>query len=216
MPEESRIQRGDQARPDPTSIHVQHAIEGKQESAAWVISHFQPFVEAQVRVRLGSSGRQEDVEDLANELWLVTLRRLPELQPREGRYAPVLVKFLGTTALQLCNNFLRSRIRRGMKRGNSPSDGGSAELDDFARSTRGIVARAALSDVRAQVERCLAELTPAKRDVLVLRIMEQRTNQEIAEILGLEPNTVAVRYKRALEDVRKCLPADVFEDLWDA
>jgi len=201
---------------DRTSIHVQRAIGGDRESAAWVISHFQPLVEAQVRLRLGRNGGHEDVEDLVEDLWLVTLRRLPELRPRNGRYAPVLIRFLGTSALQLCNNFLRRRIRHG--KGDAPRDRKerSPVPDDFARESRGVLSRAVLSDLCAKIERCLAGLEPAKRDVLVLRIMEQRTNQEIAEILRIEPNTVAVRYKRALEDVRERLPAGVFEDLWEA
>ena len=207
--------------PDHTSIHVQRAIQGERESVAWVIAHFQPLVEAQVRLRLGPHGKSHDVEDLVSELWLVVLRRLCDLVPRNQRYAPVLVRFLGTTTLQLCNNFLRKRIRRGQSGdgvGKANPDGSTSppEFADFQRDETGVVSQVSLLEVREQIRRCLEELTPAKRDVLVLRIMEQRTNQEIAEILKLEPNTVAVRYRRALEDVRARLPPGVFDDLWEA
>lgn len=207
--------------PDHTSIRVQRAIQGDRESVAWVIAHFQPLVEAQVRLRLGSHASPQDVEDLVSELWLVVLRRLNELRPREGRHAPVLVRFLGTTTLQLCNNFLRKRIRRGRnlaELGKPQGDGSSSppSFDGFTRDTTGVVSQVSLREVHDQIRRCMEELPPAKRDVLVLRIMEQRTNQEIAEILKLEPNTVAVRYRRALEEIRGRLPAGVFDDLWEA
>ncbi len=206
---------------DQTSIHVQRAVQGEGESVAWVVAHFQPLVEAQIRLRLGRHSTPEDVEDLVAELWLVVLRRLSELHPREGRYAPVLVRFLGTTGLQLCNNFLRKRIRRGRhvaaaqpRMGNDSND--ASEFDRLGRDTAGVISQIFLLEVRDQIRRSLEELTPAKRDVLVLRIMEQRTNQEIAEILKIEPNTVAARYRRALEDMRKHLPPGVFDDLWEA
>ncbi len=62
----------------------------------------------------------------------------------------------------------------------------------------------------------LDELSADKRDVLVLRLMEHRTNAEIAEILGLQPNTVAVRYRRALEELRQRLPTSLYADVWGA
>jgi len=203
-------------RPDQTSIHVQRAIEGDPQSIGWVIAHFQPFCKVQIRLRLGAHGRPEDVDDLLSELWLLTLRRLPELRPREGRYAPVLVRFLGTAALNLCNNFLRGKIRHraGWATGEQRRAMGSA--DEIADETRGVVSRAIVAEVQEQIERCLMGLDGAKRDILVLRLMEQRSNKEIAAALHIEPNTVAVRYRRALEELRKGLPTELFQELWPA
>jgi RNA polymerase sigma factor (sigma-70 family) len=198
--------------PDQTSIHVQQAIAGDPQSIGWVIAHFQPLCKAQVRLRIGMHAGPEDVDDLLSELWLVTLRRLPELRPREGRYAPVLVRFLGSTALNLCNNFLRARIRRKAGWGADEHPNGGP-VDELADETRGVVSRAIAGEVHEQVERCLLGLDATKRDVLVLRLMEQRTNKEIAATLRLEPNTVAVRYRRALEELRRCLPKELFQDL---
>jgi RNA polymerase sigma factor (sigma-70 family) len=172
-----------------------------------------------VRLRLGRASRPEDVEDLAAEVWTVALRRLPDLEPREGRHAPVLVRFLGTTALQLANNFLRSRIRRARRGDASPGDateGGSRTIDRVSAAGRGAVTIAALGEVRRRVDECLGRLSPEKRDVVVLRIMEQRSNQDIAAMLGIPANTVAVRYRRALEDLRRCLPEAVFDEIWSS
>lgn len=58
------------------------------------------------------------------------------------------------------------------------------------------------------------ELGEEKRQVLVLRLMKHRTNLEIAELLELEPNTVAVRYRRALDELRALLPESVFSEIW--
>jgi DNA-directed RNA polymerase specialized sigma24 family protein len=49
----------------------------------------------------------------------------------------------------------------------------------------------------------------------MLRAFEGLSNQEAAEELGQKPNTVAQRYKRALERLRKLLPASIFDEFDD-
>ena len=200
---------------DHTTIHVQRAIRGDSNSAGWLVSHFHPFVEAQVRLRLRGRGSSHDVEDLVEDVWLVTLQRLSDLEPRDGRHAPVLVKFLGTTALGMCNNFLRRKARQ-MLAGEGQSEestGGTPANQQFVAETRGVLTRAVQDDLHAAIARCLQGMAPEKRDVLVLRLMEQRSNTEIAGILGVPANTIAVRYRRALQELRDRLPAEVYDEL---
>lgn len=201
-----------------TSMLVQRAVEGDRGSLERVVAHLSPLVEAQVRFRLGSLARnQADVEDLVADVWAVVFQRLHELRPREGHYAPVLTKYLGTTASHHCNNFLRAKARR---RATSLAE--SAESGERAREpagaavheTRSIVTQVFHTEVIGLVRRALGELGEEKRRVLVLRLLEHKTNLEIAELLEMEPNTVAVRYRRALDELRERLPASVFSELW--
>ena len=55
-------------------------------------------------------------------------------------------------------------------------------------------------------------MTADKCDVLVLRLLEQKDNQEIARVPGIRANTVAARYRRALEELRRCVP-DVYREV---
>lgn len=201
-----------------TSIHVRRAVEGDRESLEWVTAHLSPLVEAQVRFRLGSLARNAaDVEDLAAEVWTVALRKLPRLRPREGHYAPVLAKYLGTTASHLCNNFLRRAVRRktaSLEGPDASTEDSSPGADAFALETRSIVTRIFHHEVTDMIRQALDELGEDKRQVLVLRMLEHKSNQEIAVLLDLKPNTVAVRYRRALEDLRNSLPPAVFSDMW--
>jgi len=196
---------------DLTSIYVQGAIGGDAESVEWIVSHFQPLIEAQVRLRLRGLGSEQDVEDIASEVWLVTLRRLRDLRPREGRHAPVLVKFLGTTALQVTNNFLRKRIHRVS--GQADDDSGPGGIDQLPAETIGIVSRVVNRELQSVIAKGLAGLAEDKRNVLVLRLMERLSNQEIAQLLDVPPNTVAVRYRRALSELRERLPGELFSEL---
>lgn len=199
---------------DETSIHVVRAIAGDQESAGWLITHFRGFVEAQVRLRLRGHGSHQDVEDVAADVWVVTLQRLADLVPRDGRHVPVLVRFLGTTVLGTCNNFLRRRARGAVRSPGAGGDQGDGDpLDQLAARSRAIVSRVMAKEAASIVDRCLAELGENHRDVLVLRLMEGRTNQEIGAMLGTPANTIAVRFKRALESLRAQLPPVLYREI---
>lgn len=197
---------------DQTSVHLKRAVHGDRDSVGWLVAHFHPLVMAQVRLRVGDRVRPEDVEDLANDVWVVALDRLADLEARDGRYAPVLVKFLGTTVLQSCNNYLRRRARRSARDGQRPPGDPAAQLAEVAIRTRGVVTVAAGREASRLIASCLENLDGDKREVLVLRVMEQRSNQEIAEILKIPPNTVAVRYRRALEALRSSLPKSLLDE----
>jgi RNA polymerase sigma-70 factor (ECF subfamily) len=201
---------------DLTSIHVRSAIGGSQEGLAWVVGHLQPFLEAHIRRRIGAATRNDhDVADLAEDTWVVTLQRLQQLEPRDGRYAPVLVQYLNATATNLCNNFLRRRIRERTRRtdGVSPTPSERPSMDHLAAETRGVLSRLQASEQCRLIEQCLATLPDGQREVLVLRLFEGLGNRAIAGNLGVPANTVAVRYRRALEHLRSRLPASVFEEV---
>lgn len=199
-----------------TSILVQGAVDGDRDSLEQVITHLSPLVEAQVRFRLGHLARNTaDVEDLVAEVWTVVFRRLPDLRPRDGHYARVLVKYLATTSHYLCNNFLRRSMRRKtIPLVGSDSSEEGVRADELARETRSVVTRVFEAEVSEMIRSGLDRLSDEKRRVLVLRLMEHRTNQEIAELMDLLPNTVAVKYSRALGDLRDRLPQSVFQTLW--
>jgi RNA polymerase sigma-70 factor (ECF subfamily) len=59
--------------------------------------------------------------------------------------------------------------------------------------------------LRKQLERCIGELPPEFREVLVLRDMEEFAYEEIGTILGLQAGTVKSRLFRGRESVRDCL-----------
>jgi RNA polymerase sigma-70 factor (ECF subfamily) len=209
--------------PDPsdagnlTSIHVRSALGGNQEGLAWVVGHLQPFLEAHIRRRIGAATRDDhDVADLAEDTWVVTLQSLQQLEPQGGRYAPVLVKFLSSTATNLCNNFLRRRIRERTRTAEpvspTPSQR-SAGMDHLVAETRGVLSRVQASEQCRLIEQCLAALPAGQREVLLLRLFEGLGNQAIAAALGLPANTVAVRYRRALEHLRARLPDAVFDEV---
>jgi RNA polymerase sigma factor (sigma-70 family) len=202
---------------EATSIHLKRAVGGDQASLGWIVAHFDPFLVAQVRLRLGSSVTDADeIRDVVDEIWLVTLGRIGDLRPRENRLGPVLVKFLATTSFNVCNNHLRKRIAQRVRGGpvqpRQPA-AGTPTIARIAARQNGVLTQASWREVGAAIGAALDGIEPDKVEVLVLRLVEQRSNVEIAAMLGIPRNTVAVRYRRALERLRGALPPSLFGDL---
>ena len=59
----------------------------------------------------------------------------------------------------------------------------------------------------------LQKLEPSEREIIVLRGIEQLSNQEICRALDLQPSAVSMRYRRALGVLRTQLPGSLFDDL---
>jgi RNA polymerase sigma-70 factor, ECF subfamily len=69
----------------------------------------------------------------------------------------------------------------------------------------------ALEDLEkwSAVEPELAQLPPAQKEVLVLKVWGEMTFEQIGRILEISPNTAASRYRYAMEQLRKKLAAPV-------
>jgi len=59
--------------------------------------------------------------------------------------------------------------------------------------------------------RCLAGLPVEQREAIVLKVWHEHTFQEIGELLGLSPNTVAGRYRYGLQKLKACLKGERHE-----
>ena len=147
---------------------------------------------------------------------MVTFLKLHQLEPRNGRWTPVLLKFVSTTLLNTVNALMRKELHRQSFEGKN-SESGSADSDgvspEIVQRMTSVLSRAARSEAQELLRSTLAELSPEDREVVVLRGIEQIPNQRAAEQLGELPGTVAMRWSRALEKLRHKLPNSIFEDL---
>lgn len=196
---------------DTTSIHVRRARDGDESSQAWLIERFTPVLLAQARYRLGDGLRHVcDPGDLVQDVWAVALPRLRELRIREGQATPTLIRFLSTTLLNTYRNVLK-RHRRSRRSGARPSE----VAHELPADTVGIVTRAGQAELHDRLQQALQILSPDDREVVLLRGIEQAPAKQAAAILGLTPNTLTVRYRRALQRLRAFMGASVLDELPD-
>jgi RNA polymerase sigma-70 factor (ECF subfamily) len=67
------------------------------------------------------------------------------------------------------------------------------------------------TDEEREAMRGLAQLPADQREVIVLKIWQEYTFEEIGSLLDLSPNTVAGRYRYGLQKLRACLKGAAYE-----
>jgi RNA polymerase sigma-70 factor (ECF subfamily) len=197
---------------DPTSIHLRRALGGIMDSLTWIIERFTPVLLVAAARRLGPHLRRlYEPEDVVNEVWVAVLPRLVDLEPREGRLTPVLLRFLATSLVSHINNLARRYGRREGRIRQVASSGAFGA--DLSAHITGVVTRVARQEACQSLHRILEELPEEDREIIILRAIEQNPNIEAARRLGLAPGTAAVRFHRALNRLRERIKGSIFDEI---
>ncbi|MBI4600745.1 MAG: sigma-70 family RNA polymerase sigma factor [Planctomycetes bacterium] len=177
-----------------------------------MVERFFPLLRASAEYRLGKQLRVLfDPEDIVNDVWERALPRLPELGAREARYTPVLLKFLATTLVRRINEL----YRRHIKGKPSPVPPERFSLENIPASPAGPFRQLARKEAQDLVTQAIQRLSPRDRELMILRGIEGHPYKEIAAVLGADPQTLPVRYQRALARLRRELPGSVYDELTD-
>lgn len=132
-----------------------------------------------------------DAEDVVQEAFVRYWRHQRHLP---GDPQALLVTSVRRAALDLARREGRRAAREEL------ADGGLEERDAYFAPPPG-----ESGERREQLEAALRELPPEQCEVLVLKIWNGLTFEQIAEVLDLSPNTAASRYRYGLAALRKLL-----------
>lgn len=142
------------------------------------------------RVALRMLGHRTDAEDVTQEVFVTLFRRLPSFDFRSA-----FETWVYRITVNACYDVLRRRQRRAPHRGAYPE---APDDEPAAPDRRPPPLEAALAgDVQRHVAEGLARLHPDLRAALVLKEIEDRSYQDIADVLGCSTGTVASRLARA-------------------
>lgn len=130
------------------------------------------------------------VEDAVQDVFLVVHRRWEDLRGHESARS-----WLYGISRRVAADHRRKRERHERKVEALPRLG---QTDDLEREV-------ADRQLITALERALAELEPARREVFVLAEIEGMTTREVADALGANPNTVASRLRAARSHVSDVL-----------
>ncbi len=135
---------------------------------------------------------ESDAEEITQDTFVRVYRHLPRLKPR-ARFST----FLFGVARNLTLNFLRDAKRRGADRTQvlSPDFDVPDELRRPDRAARH-------KEIDAMFEAALALLSPAHREVLLLRELQGFDYETIARVCHCRKGTVRSRLARAREQLR--------------
>ena len=149
------------------------------------------------RMVLRMLGRRDEAEDMAQEVFVQVFKAIGQFRGESK-----LSTWVYRIAVNLCKNRSKYLSRRHEHAQDELEPAlERAPLDEAKTATFGDVARPDHMVEGFQLEgivhRCLAELEPDFREVLVLRDIEDLTYDEIGEITGLAEGTVKSRLHRA-------------------
>lgn len=143
-------------------------------------------------------GSPQDAEDVAQEAFLNIYRGIKRLEE-----PATLSAWITRITMNASLNALDRRRRRGQTQPLIPSDREEEELPDRKMPTPEEYAER--SEIRRCIERTLAQMDPAARAAIILRDIEDRPYQEIAEMLSMGLSAIKMRIHRARQSFQKLL-----------
>ena len=149
-------------------------------------------------------GQKQRAEDVLQETWLKVVRSSKEYEPK-ARFTT----WVFTIARNLCVDSARKESYRKADSLDAPvggDDDGPARGELVSNEQQATPDREAHNiRVRPLIERALAGLPEEQREVFLLREYNGIGFKEIAEVTGVNENTVKSRMRYALEGLRKKL-----------
>jgi RNA polymerase sigma-70 factor (ECF subfamily) len=141
----------------------------------------------------------QSAEDLLQEVFIKAYVNLNEYD-RSRPFAPWLYRIAHNEAV----SFLRSRCAQPQA-----IDGEDAGLILERMSKGGDVnEQADLIRMKVKMQAAMAKIDAQYRDVLVLRFLEEKSYDDVADVLRIPPGTVATRIRRGLKRLKSMLEGE--------
>lgn len=196
-----------QPLPDERAI-VERAMKGDKRAFERLYRHYAPVLFSYVLIPM--LGNKDDAHDCVRETFISANRALPRYEWRGTSIYP----WLKTLAKNKARDLLRASGRRQRLRGAF-----SHHLDVFGdrQPATPIEERVAQQALRKRIDAVLDTLNPRYARVLRLRLLEDRSREDCAELLEVKIGTLDVLLFRAVRAFRKaCEKQDIQFDLAEA
>jgi RNA polymerase sigma-70 factor, ECF subfamily len=168
---------------------VRRAQKGDKAAFELLVERHQHRVFAVAR---GIVKRQEDAEDVAQQVFVKAYFSLKRFDQRAA-FSTWLYKI----TVNECWDLLRKRKARPLVYESDFNDEQSSQFSAIERESAGGPDTSERLAMRQRLDNMLDQLEPRDRSMLVLKEVEGFSVEEIAELLGLNANTVKVRLFRA-------------------
>lgn len=168
---------------------VRRAQKGDKAAFELLVERHQHRVFAVAR---GIVKRQEDAEDVAQQVFVKAYFSLKRFDQRAA-FSTWLYKI----TVNECWDLLRKRKARPLIYESDFNDEQSSQFSAIERESAGGPDVSERLAMRQRLDNMLDQLEPRDRSMLVLKEVEGFSVEEIADLLGLNANTVKVRLFRA-------------------
>jgi RNA polymerase sigma-70 factor (ECF subfamily) len=198
--------------PRPTEELLRHLRTGDREPLAELFGRHREPLKRMVRWRLDRRLRgRVDPSDVLQEVYIDAMQRVDGYVEQPTLPFALWLRLLtGRRLLELHRQHLGAQMRDAslelsLEQGHWPP----ANPDCLAAHLTGNLTSPSQVALRAEREARLVEalngMDPLDREVLVLRHFDELTNNEVAELFGIQKAAASHRYVRALERLRTIL-----------
>lgn len=142
-------------------------------------------------------GNSHDAEDAAQDVFLKAYQALPRFKPEASLYT-----WLYRIATNTCIDYRRKPIFAFLF---YDSGNGETLVHDPASDAPSPEKLYQSKQIRQALEKCVDQLSPKLREIIVLKEVAELSYEEIAETLAISMGTVKSRIARAREDLQKCM-----------
>jgi RNA polymerase sigma-70 factor (ECF subfamily) len=175
---------------------IQAVLAGDKEAyAALVVRHNRRLFGVAFRI----TGNEADAEDVLQEAWLRGYRKLENFQSRSD-FGTWIYRIVVRCAL---NKIGGIQVDESSRIGETTDR--EQESVQVADQTAGPERLLLSGEIRAMQETAMHGLSATERTAFALRHLEDRTTDEIAELMGITPNTAKQSVFRAVQKLRRRL-----------
>lgn len=165
--------------------HIDQLLHGDIDAYEIIVRHFERKIFTFCYFMLGN---RQEAEDAAQEVFLKAYQNLAKYRHDSN---DLFLSWLYKIAANHCKTLLKRRKRWYLLMPLFKNDDSEKSAEQTFSDK---------ADVQLQM---LEGLTPAEKEILALRVIEDRPFQEIAAILGISAATVRKRYERIKVKVKK-------------
>jgi RNA polymerase sigma-70 factor, ECF subfamily len=193
---------------------LQRLAQGDQRALAELFSHHRERLRKMVAFRLDHRlGGRVSPSDVLQEAYIDALKRVQHyLDNPELPFFGWLRLIVGQRLVDVHRQHLGAKARDAaqevsLQRGGTPAASSMCMAAHLVGHLTSPSQAAQRNEALAQLEEALNRMEPLDREVLALRHFEELSNNEVAEVLGIEKAAASKRYVRALARLREALAA---------
>jgi len=195
------------ANSEETQGLLERARAGDREAFERLFSHYRRYLRQVIDLRLDQRLRQRvDTSDVIQETQLEAFRRLADYLERAPMPFRIWLRKMAHERLIMARRHHVGAARRAVGREVRLPDHSSIQLAaQLLAASSTPSQQVAREELVRRAQEAMAQLSETDQEILLMRNLEGLSNQEVAQVLDLEPATASQRYGRALLRLRSVL-----------
>ena len=193
------------------STLIDQAKQGSEQALAELFSRYRERLRAMISFRMDRNLRgRVDESDVLQETYLDLAKKLPSFEQKNISFLVWLRMVAKEALVNIHREHLGTQMRdprREVRGAQKPNFDATSVLlaENLMGKYTSICGKAIWEEQRSKLNDILESMDETDREVIALRIFEELTNGETAEILGLTRQTTSKRFYRAIDRLKNIM-----------